>query len=133
VISERSAGNAQLRGTTERRALELSGDLWIEAERRACTPAAGLQAERQPEFAPKSHADAVVALDLPGFHIAAEASLAHVGLQEAGDRVRPPAVSGIASLERRTAFVDVVLRTLRRRRLLIFRTQIRLVGHVPSL
>ena len=70
--------------------------------------------------------------DSPSFHIASEASLAHVGLQEAGDRVRPPAACGVASLERLTTFVDVVLRTLRRRRLVIFRTQIRLVGHVPS-
>ena len=71
-------------------------------------------------------------LDSPSFYVASEASLAHVGLQETGDRVGPPAACGVTSLERATTFVDVVLRTLRRRRFVIFRTQIRLVGHVPS-
>jgi hypothetical protein len=44
----------------------------------------------------------------------------HVCLNEAGDGVRPPAAGGVASLERLPTFVDVVLRTPRRRRLVLF-------------
>jgi hypothetical protein len=69
----------------------------------------------------------------PGLYIATETFLGHVHLEKAGDGVSPPAGRGVTALERFMTFIDVVLRTHRRRRLVILGARLRLIGHSHSL